>query len=149
MRICPAIAVVIAVAAIPIAAQSQATDYDTLLTAPDGETYFQTNLRNNVLVLRGTIVERRPPGNPDTLVLGMSDPGKPDVTLKISANSKRTARPLVSAAQLKAAAPGSQVEFQGIVISFTSDPFMLVFDVPRSDFRILKPGKKAPTEKLK
>jgi tetratricopeptide (TPR) repeat protein len=84
------------------------------LEAPEGDKYLAETLRNNPLPrLKGTLIKADPPGNPNELTIGISDPAKAELVLKLS-----TAFP-------NDAAPGTVLEFEGTVDSFVKSPFAL------------------------
>ena len=95
-----------------------------LLTDPNGEEYFTNALENADLpLLIGTLISATPEGQPTTLVLAMSDGTTPEVTLRFEDNNGKESHingPLMR---------GSQIQFEGIPVAFTKDPFMLTFAV--------------------
>jgi hypothetical protein len=100
------------------------------LTSSNGADYFKTNLQdaevpggaNGLAFLKGTVLSSEPSDQPETLVLAMSDKTTQEVTLRLHPPFDHTLT------------AGTEFEFSGIAKSFTSDPFMLTFDLLR--FRI-------------
>jgi hypothetical protein len=94
------------------------------LTGPNGEEYFTNFLENADLpLLIGTLISATPEGQPTTLVLAMSDGTTPEVTPRFEDDNGKESHingPLMR---------GSQIQFEGIPVAFTKDPFMLTFGV--------------------
>src|SRR6478672_10343347 len=91
------------------------------LTAPDGEQYFESNLKGTAVPpLRGKLISARPPEGSKELVIGIIDAKIPEVTLRLDS-------PFSFKLQ-----PGDEIEFEGVAIEFTKDPFNLSFDVLRA-----------------
>lgn len=67
----------------------------------------------------GTVISVTPPDKPTTVVLGVTDPTKPDATLIFS-------EPIPA----DAVKPGTKVEFSGVADSYTPNPYMLTFKNP-------------------
>jgi len=92
-----------------------------------------------VPLLIGTLLSSTPTDQPSTLLLSMSDGITPEVTLHLTDNNGRESHlngPLM---------PGSQIQFEGIPVSFTQNPFMLTFDVttdPKRQKLRTSPAKK-------
>jgi hypothetical protein len=101
------------------------------LQGPNGKQYFELVLKNakvpgaadGIDVLRGTVVGDKPAKRPSELVLAMSDDQTPEVTLTLR-DSRENLVPLK-----KPIAPGTTIEFFGIPVLFTQNPFMLTFEV--------------------
>ena len=92
------------------------------LTGSDGLAYFEKNLRQTELPpLIGTLVSASPSDLPSVLLLRMYDSDQPEVTLRLIDDRGNEAH---MPGQM---APGSQINFEGIGVSFTQDPFMLTF----------------------
>ncbi len=89
-----------------------------LLTAPDGEQYFASSMRNTkVTGLRGYLVSATPPDRPNTLVLALSERGgRGEVTLILDQPFRYSAP------------RGTPLRFEGVAKSFTKEPFMLTFE---------------------
>ena len=103
----------------------------TALTADNGEQYFQTQMKGTeVPNLRGKLISQSPATRPKELVLGISDPNTPEVTLRLSA-------PLPGKAD-----PGTEIEFSGVPAEFAKNPFMVTFDVEKAKVKGW-PGKEA------
>ena len=93
------------------------------LTAANGEEYFRMMLENaDVPVLIGTLLSATPTDRPGQLVLNLSGGGTPEATVifKDGRQDGHLNGPL---------APGSQIQFRGIPVAFTREPFMLTFEV--------------------
>jgi len=90
------------------------------LDAPDGEKYFADTLHSAPLPrLKGVVMRSSPEAKPSQIVLAMSQPLEEDVVLKVSA-------PFANAA-----APGTEIGFEGAADSFTKQPFSLTVIVDR------------------
>ena len=91
---------------------------------PNGEDYFRCCLENADLpFLIGTLISATPKEQPSILVLSLTDGITPDVTLRLTDNNGKENHlngPLMR---------GSQIQFKGIPVSFTQNPFMLTFVV--------------------
>jgi len=101
------------------------------LQGPNAKQYFETFLRDAVVpaktdsiqALRGTVLSGKPAKRPTDLVLAMSDSHTPEVTVTLR-DSRQNQAPL-----LRPLAPGTVMEFWGIPVSFTQNPFMLTIEV--------------------
>jgi hypothetical protein len=104
------------------------------LTGPNGEEYFRSTLKDCVLPrLVGTLISATPPDQPNVLTLGISDTSSPEVTLRLQDDNGKEAHlngPLMR---------GSQIQFEGVAVSFKQDPFMVTFEVSTS---LRKPARK-------
>jgi hypothetical protein len=93
------------------------------LTDRNGEEYFQQNVKDAAIpVLVGTLISATPADRPSVLVIGISDPSTPEVTLRLKGDDGKDAHlngPVT---------PGSQIRFEGVAREFTKDPFMLTFE---------------------
>jgi hypothetical protein len=84
------------------------------LAGADGEQYFADTLRGKPFVrIKGTLIQATPDDKPSELVVGVVNPGAPEIVLKLSAPLKN------------AALPGTEIEFEGTVDSFIKSPFSL------------------------
>ena len=95
------------------------------LTGPDGEKYFEEGVRDSLLPpLRGSLISSVLKDGESKLVLGMSEPDTPEVTLII--RHRRT--------EVKQApSEGAVIEFSGVGSEFTKEPFMVTFLVRPAD----------------
>jgi hypothetical protein len=106
-------------------------DLKRQLQSPNGKQYFELVLRDalvpgatdSVHALRGTVVSNKPAKRPSELVLAMSDGQTPEVTVTLR-DSRQHLTPM-----LKPIPPGTEIEFWGIPVLFTQNPFMLTFEV--------------------
>ncbi len=113
------------------------------LTAADGDSYFQNTVKgaglpggaNGVTKFRGKLVSMKPAINPKELVLAMSAPDTPEVTLEFE-----------TALRGKAEA-GTEIGFEGVASAFTKNPFMLTLDVESKDKIEGWPAQAAPAAK--
>jgi len=112
----------------------------TALTAPDGQQYFDANMKGaevpggagGVQTFKGKLISSKPTLHPKQLVLSISDGTTPDVTLNLDA------------ALPGKADPGVEIEFAGVPSAFVKDPsFMVTFDVEKKKV-VGWPGKDAP-----
>ena len=101
------------------------------LVAADGDDYFKENLKGTTIpggaagvgVLTGTLLSAEPAAQPSVLVVAISDSTTPEVTLQMKdAEWKDTHLngPLMR---------GSMIQFEGVGMSFTKEPFMLTLGV--------------------
>ncbi len=108
------------------------------LTADNGQQYFETQLKGSAPPqMIGKLVSMKPAVNPKELVLAVSTPDTPEVTLKLET-------PLRGKAD-----PGTELKFQGIPSAFTKDPFMVTFDVESKDKIEGWPAQAAPPVRKK
>jgi hypothetical protein len=70
---------------------------------------------------KGTVVSSTPERRPKEVVLGMSAPDMSEVTIRLE-----TPMP-------NPVTPGTELEFSGVPVEYTADPFMLVFEVENAD----------------
>ena len=111
------------------------------LQKPGAERFFESNVKdvllpdgvNGVKFFVGTVLSSKPSDRPHELVLALSDLKTPEVTLRLVDEFGQTAlrKPLP---------PGTRVAFEGVVRTFTKEPFMLTFEVQadlRKEFAIL------------
>lgn len=95
-------------------------DLRAALTEPDGETYFETKMKDALVPrLKGKLVSATPAVKPRELTLAIENPAG-DVILKLD-----------SALPGKMD-PGGELEFEGIARSFTKDPFMVTFETDKA-----------------
>ncbi len=116
----------------------------TALQAPDGVQYFDGGMKNAVIppegqpTLTGHVISQEPAKNPKVVVLGIDSPTTPEVTLKFET-------PLPGSAE-----PGRQIQFRGVAVSFTQEPFMVTFEAERKNITgwpAPTPTRKAPARK--
>ncbi|HTR34260.1 MAG TPA: hypothetical protein VMH80_00060 [Bryobacteraceae bacterium] len=90
------------------------------LIGPNGAEYFETSMKGALLPpLQGKVVRLDPVVAPRIIVLAVEDGTTPDATLKFD---KRLP------GKVKA---GAELIFEGVPQSYTTSPFMVVFDVDR------------------
>jgi tetratricopeptide (TPR) repeat protein len=95
-------------------------DLKAALTAPTGDTYFETNMKDALVPrLKGKLVAMSPASKPKELVLAIENSAG-DVTLKLDGALPGKME------------PGGEIEFEGIAKSFTKDPFMVTFDAEKA-----------------
>jgi len=95
-------------------------DLKAALTAPSGDTYFETNMRDALVPrLRGKLVATSPASKPKELILAIENSAG-DVILKLDGALPGKME------------PGGEIEFEGIAKSFTKDPFMVTFETERT-----------------
>jgi hypothetical protein len=95
-------------------------DLKAALTAPTGDTYFETNMKDALVPrLKGKLVAMTPALKPKELVVAIENPAG-DVTLKLDGA-------LPGKMEL-----GGELEFEGVARSFTKDPFMVTFDTEKA-----------------
>jgi tetratricopeptide (TPR) repeat protein len=109
------------------------------LTAPDGQQYFDTNMKGTevpggaggVQAFKGKLISSKPALHPKELVLSIGDGTTPDATLNLDA------------ALPGKADPGVEIEFSGVPSAFTKEPFNITFDTEKKKVAGW-PGKDAP-----
>ena len=95
------------------------TSIKQTLVGPDGDEYFQSSMKNAMLPrLKGTLISVIPNDGGNALVLGLADSTSPEVALLIHDLPRELA-------------PGASIEFEGVPISFTRDPFLVTFNVDK------------------
>ena len=110
------------------------------LTGDNGQKFFDERMKgaavpggvNGIQKFKGTIVEAKPEAHSKELIVGISDPKVPEVTIKLDAPV--TGKPVI----------GSVVEFEGVPSAFSKDPFMVTFDVEKSKLAGLEEEKITP-----
>jgi tetratricopeptide (TPR) repeat protein len=98
------------------------------LTSDNGQAYFDANMKgaalpagvNLVVKFKGKLVSMTPAVRPKELVLAIENSEVPDATLKLD-----------SALPGKME-PGADLEFEGVAVSYTKDPFMVTFEVEKN-----------------
>lgn len=101
----------------------------TALMAPDGQSYFDSSMKgamlpggaNGVQKFKGTVISMEPAVRPKTVVIGIANATTPDATLKFAA-------PLPGKVE-----PGTVLSFSGVAESYSTNPFMVTFNVERKD----------------
>jgi hypothetical protein len=109
------------------------------------EEYFKSSLKATAVPpLKGALISALINQGVSRLVLGLTDSATPEVTLMFhNGDVKVKGEPK----------PGTQIEFAGVAIDFTRDPFMLTFDVPIGGIKGLemeatrRNSKKSPPKK--
>jgi hypothetical protein len=105
------------------------------LTGPNAQTYFDSSMKGAELPeFKGKLIESRPAVRPKELVLAIENGTTPDATLKLDA------------ALPGKMDPGAEISFKGIATSYTSNPFMVTFEVPKDNVKGWK-GAPAPATK--
>ncbi|HVO97105.1 MAG TPA: hypothetical protein VMT15_03520 [Bryobacteraceae bacterium] len=95
-------------------------DLRAALTDADGETYFETKMKDALVPrLKGRLVSANPAVKPKELTLAIENPAG-DVILKLDGSLPGRME------------PGGELEFEGIARSFTKDPFMVTFDTDKA-----------------
>jgi hypothetical protein len=122
----------------PVTAQQLWSNIKKELTGPNAQESFDDSFKGalvpgsagGVSQLTGTLLSAEPKDQPRVLVLAMSATPEVTLTFKDSKwNDSHVTGPLI---------PGSQIQFEGVPISFTKEPFMVTFAVstaPRSHGR--------------
>jgi tetratricopeptide (TPR) repeat protein len=115
------------------------------LTGDNGEAFFASNMKDAnvpggagdppVRKFKATLIEARPAVKSKELVVGLADSKVPEVTLKLET-------PLAGKPEV-----GGPIEFEGVPVAFTKDPFMVTFDVENDKITGLNVEAAAPTRK--
>ncbi len=88
------------------------------LTGPDGANYFNSSMKGaQVPTLKGKVVKLEPETKPKTVIVALEDGTTPDATLKFE-------MALPGKVDL-----GTELSFEGVPESYTTSPFMVVFNV--------------------
>jgi tetratricopeptide (TPR) repeat protein len=91
------------------------------LQSPDGDKYFSESLHGNPLpALQGTLINADPPDQPQELTIGILDPAKPEIVIRLDS------------AFPNAADLGTVLQFEGTADSYAKDPFLLTVVSDRS-----------------
>jgi len=91
------------------------------LTGAGGASYFDQSMKGTVLPqFTGKVVSMTPAVKPKTVVVAIGDGTTPDATLKFET-------PLPGKVD-----PGTELKFQGVPESYTTNPFMVTFVVDKS-----------------
>jgi tetratricopeptide (TPR) repeat protein len=94
------------------------------LTGANGQQYFDSSMKDTLMPeLSGKVVSLEPATRPKTVVLALLDGTTPDATLKFE-----TALP-------GKVDPGTTLSFQGVPQSYTTSPFMVVFNVDKEHLK--------------
>jgi len=97
------------------------------LKAADGAQTFESNVKNalippeSVPPLQGAVISCDPPRNPKTVIVGIENPGTPEVKLVFEAPLGRPAD------------AGTIIKFRGVATAFTKEPFLVTFEVDKKD----------------
>ncbi len=123
----------------------------TTLTAADGEKYFEDKMKgsampggvNGIAQFKGKLVTAIPETRPKELILSILE-STGDVTIKIAEGGSLAGK----------MEPGAEIGFEGVVKSYTKEPFMIVFEVEKAKITGWKgaatpAAKKAVTPKKK
>ncbi len=110
------------------------------LNGADGANYFNSSMKDAKLpTLRGKVVSLEPENRPKTLVMALEDGVTGDATLKFD-------MPLPGKVEA-----GTELTFEGVPESYTTSPFMVLFNVDKEDLHGWTgknaPAKKAPVKK--
>lgn len=93
-----------------------------LLTADNGEQYFANEMKGTKLPrLRGYLIAQEPPDRPKTLILGLSDRNTREVVLQLDQPYRYPAP------------AGTVLQFEGVAVSFTKQPFRLVLEASQEE----------------
>ena len=85
------------------------------LSGPNGQTYYETKLKDSALpFLHGTVLSASPKDKPLLVILAMSDKSTREVELRMQA------------ALTGELPPGTEVIFEGVAIDFSPEPFRLM-----------------------
>jgi hypothetical protein len=102
----------------------------TALTAPDGDQYFATQLKDSgVPQLRGVVVEGKPSCRSKEILVYVPNPAQPDeksaeITIKLDA-------PLTGKPEA-----GSEIQWEGVPTAFTKTPFMLTMESEKAKVEV-------------
>jgi hypothetical protein len=113
------------------------------LTAPDGEQYFASNMKDAAVPkLKGTVMGGTPECRSKEVQVAVPEPNQqstvtPEITLKL--DSALTGKPVA----------GTEIQWEGVPSAFSKDPFMLTMDTEKAKIEGLKtePCTAAPAGK--
>jgi tetratricopeptide (TPR) repeat protein len=122
------------------------------LSGANGPAYFDGSLKNSQIPggvevggqkiekLKGKVVSTKPASKPKEIVVGVSSPDMSEVTLRFETPLTVASVPV-----------GTELEFSGVPVEYTADPFNLVFEVEPKDVaglpKAAAPAKKAAPKK--
>ena len=130
----------------PVTAQQLWSTIKRALTETDGQEYFDNSFKGAMVpggagglwYLTGALLSAEPKEQPRVLVLAISDRSTPEVTLRFKDskwNDSHITGPLI---------PGSLIQFEGVAISFTKEPFMVTFEVSATPRNHILPVRRQP-----
>jgi tetratricopeptide (TPR) repeat protein len=102
------------------------------LTAPDGEQYFASNMKDAAVPkLKGTVMGGTPECRSKEVQVAVPEPNQqstvtPEITLKL--DSALTGKPVA----------GTEIQWEGVPSAFSKDPFMLTMDTEKAKIEGLK-----------
>jgi hypothetical protein len=103
------------------------------LTTPNGPQYFESSMKGAAVpALKGKVIGAKPAVRSKELLIAIADPNTPEVTLKL--DTPVPGKPKI----------GSDIEFEGMPVAFTPDPFNVTFEVERAKIKNLEVEKVAP-----
>jgi tetratricopeptide (TPR) repeat protein len=106
------------------------------LNGPDGANYFNTNMKDTAVpTLKGKVVKLEPAVKPKTILVAMED-GKSNGTMADATLKFEAALP-------GKVDEGTELSFEGVPESYTTSPFMVVFNVDKDKLHGWT-GKNAP-----
>lgn len=97
------------------------------LTAEEGVQYFETSMKNALVppedqpAFTGHVISQDGARAARSVVLGISDPNTPEVTLKFET-------PLPGTPE-----PGTTIQFRGVASEFSKEPFMVTFEAEKKN----------------
>ena len=120
------------------------------LLGPDGQQYFDSNMKGNLVQnLKGWVISGKPAVKSKELLVSMEGADKvAEVTIRLVGSDGSTAAPLTGKPEA-----GSQITFEGVPEAFAKEPLMVTFAVEKSKITGLKeekvaaPAHKAPVHK--
>ena len=100
------------------------------LTAADGQTYFDTQLKDAAVPqLKGTLVEATPACKPSTLLIALPLPNaQPVAEIALKLDAPLTGKPALD----------TEVKWKGVPSAFAASPFLLTMDTEKASIEGLK-----------
>ena len=93
------------------------------LAGPDGADYFESGLKDAQLpALRGTVLSTSWTESTSQIELNLSGGSTPEVVLRVTGSTNR-----------HLPERGSEIQFAGVPVAFTREPFMLTVDTEKDD----------------
>ena len=128
---------------LPLNSREFWTIIKTALTAPDGQGYFENNLKGSmipggaggVVLLTGTLLSAEPVAQPGVLIVAISDTKTPEATLRFKDSDWKDTH--LNGLLM----PGSIIQFEGVPLSFKKEPFMLTFEVSMTKRSRIRVGR--------
>lgn len=95
------------------------------LQSSGGRAFFDAHMKGFLLPpLRGTVISTDVPARPSRIILAISDAITAEAALNLDQRLKGSLL------------PGTEIEFEGVAVALTQEPFMMKLDVARSKLKV-------------